>query len=477
MLLTRAFILQAIITLTLISAISFGQQQPRYADGEVVLLVKEPSIRMESRLAELGLQVMARDRISGSYRIAVPSGEESSWISELSQLGGVRAVELNALGSAASSFPPNDTHYPLQWHLDNTGQVPGTPGADINIAPAWAATCGSSTIGIAVIDSGIDSDHPEFAGRIDPNGFDYVNNDSDPEAVDPHGTWIASCMAANGDNAFGISGVDRQCRILPLQVLDSAGNGNSFNLSQALIFAASQPDIHIICMALQGFPPTAALLNALSFASQSGKILISSTSNFGSGSADTSYPGASPLTISIGFTDASDQLHPTSGTGTRVDFVAPGVDIVVARHNSMADLFTVGVGSSFATAMVSGIVGLIFAKFEAQGQALPTQDEVYALLQLGAEDQVGSALLDPPGYDSNFGHGRINAGAIFERALILDDCSSGNIDVGPNGPRDIFKINGKSRTGLLRRVVVGINQALTFEVDVPSSKFAKGTPS
>ncbi len=460
----------ALISLWL-SVLSIGQGESRLAPGELIL-GPSPESRadsMDAQLQQLGLRVVKRDAITGVYRLAVTEGQEQAWIARLRNLDGVAYVERNSIGGVASSFLPDDTYFAQQWHLENTGQVPGTVGADINIRRVWDVTRGSSSIGVAILDTGLDLDHPEFAGRIDPDGQDFVNGDLDPEATHPHGTWVAGCIAANGDNTFGVTGVDHQCRILPLQVIGSTGSGTAFDLAQGLNYAAAQADIQIICMSLQNYLADTVLLNALANASQAGKILVTCASNLGAGAADLTYPAASPLTITVGNTTAFDQLNSTSGTGNAVDFVAPGTSIVTAQHGSQTDSFDVVTGCSFATPLVSGLISLILARCEQLGLPAPNQDAVYEYLRLGAVDQVGIVAVDTPGYDTSFGHGRIDAAATFDNIDLLGDCAAGNIDLAFGGPLDIFRVNGSSGTGTQRHVVVGIQQPFTFELDVPLS--------
>ena len=354
----------------------------------------------------LGMPVLRRGAISGVLRIAVPIGREDSWIQAWSLWPDVSYAERNGVG--IGGWIPDDTHFGAQWHLENTGQFGGKPGADIEVVPAWDTIGGSPSVVIAVLDTGIDSDHPEFAGRIDPDGFDCVNSDDDPEADHPHGTWVSGCIAANADNAFAVAGVDRRCSILPVKVLDRFNRGTIFDLAEGLDYAASQADVRIISMSLIDYPSSNTLKAALRRASDAGKILIACAGNRGLGNANQSYPGASPLTISIGATQPDDARAFFSGTGSALDFVAPGDGVVTVLHGSHADSFSVVSGCSFATPIAAGVVGLLLDLADRLDVRLD-QDAVFALLVAGAEDQVGRPSEDTPGRDNFHGHGRINA--------------------------------------------------------------------
>lgn len=348
------------------------------------------------------LRVLEVDAVSGVLRIAVPVGRENDFCARFAARDDVAYAELNGTGRGGSV--PNDTHFGDQWHLSN----PLVIGADVSAPGAWDITTGSATIVVALLDTGIDTNHPEFAGRIDPNGMDFVNTDADPEADHPHGSWVAGCLAANANNSFGVSGVDWQCRILPVKVLDASNSGTTMDLAQGLNYVATQADVRVVSLSLVDFPRGFTINNALQNVRNAGKIVLACAGNGGLGNADVSYPGASPLTISVGATTFLDQRASFSATGSALDFVAPGEDIVTVRHGSSSNNTQTVDGCSFATPIVTGVVSLLLARAEVLGVTLD-QAAVYALLVAGADDQVGPANEDSPGRDDFYGHGRVNA--------------------------------------------------------------------
>jgi subtilisin family serine protease len=381
--------------------------QLEHVPGEILI---RPAARENAHLAAavtaVGLTVLETDAFSGVMRVAVPEGAEAAWIRSFAARADVVYAERNGLGRGG--LIPDDTYFTVQWHLRNTGQSGGTSGADIDAVPAWDISTGSPSVVIAVLDSGIDSDHPEFAGRIDPDGWDYVNEDSNPEDDHGHGSWVSGSLGANGDNGFAVAGVDWRCMILPIKVLNANNGGTTFDLAQGLYYSAAQADVQVISMSLINYPGNSTLIDALQAARDAGKILIACAGNGGMGDADVSFPGASPLTISIGATTHFDDRAGFSGTGAALDFVAPGANIVTVRYGSHADNFSTVSGCSFATPITAGVTGLLLDRAATLGLDLD-QDGVYDLLLAGAEDQVGDPAEDTPGRDDFFGHGRINA--------------------------------------------------------------------
>jgi thermitase len=187
----------------------------------------------------------------------------------------------------------------------------------------WQIASGSGSIVVAILDSGIDFVHPEFQGRILP-GYDFVNEDDDPQADNSHGVFVAGILGANANDGFGVAGLDHSALLLPIKVLNAQNSGTTMDLAQGLIFAAGA---HVINMSLINYPLSATLLSALQYARNAGSVLVACAGNGGIGNADLSGPGASPLTISVGATDHNDLRASFSGTGMALDVVAPGLSI------------------------------------------------------------------------------------------------------------------------------------------------------
>ncbi len=333
----------------------------------------------------------------GVHRIAVPTDRTASEMAELyRQDPGCEYAEPNHVGRGGD-FVPDDTYFSLQWHLENSFVA----DADIAAVQGWQITRGSSSVVVAILDSGIDTDHPEFQGRLLP-GFDFVNEDADPEDDEAHGTQVAGLLAANADNAFSVAGVDHAAQILPVKVLDADNSGTTFDLAQGLVFAADE-GAHVISMSLIDYPLSSTLNDALQFARDAGSVLVACAGNGGLGDADLSGPGASPLTISVGATQIGDTRAGFSGTGAALDIVAPGDGVATTVFDSHQDNFSLFVGCSAATPLVAGVSTLLLSLDPSL-----THDDVRAVLTSTADDQVGPPQEDTPGRDDFFGHGRLN---------------------------------------------------------------------
>jgi subtilisin family serine protease len=344
----------------------------------------------------------------------------------------VAFVHPNHVGGGG--FVPDDTGWPLLWHHQNIGQSGGVAGADVESPSGWELHRGSAAVTVAVLDTGIDLAHPEFAGRI-LSGWDFVNDDSEPSDDHGHGTWVAGVLAANASNRFGAAGVDHFCSVLPVKVLGSNNLGTTFDLIAGIDYARSS-GADVINLSLVNFPPSAGLDAALSAAKNAGCVLVACAGNGGLGDADVSWPGASPHTISVGATTAQDVRAGFSGSGAALEFVAPGKDVVTVLHGTNLDGTTLFTGCSAATPIVSGIAAIL----RAVDPTIDT-DAVRALLRAGAEDLVGDPAEDVPGWDPYHGFGRVNLRRALEATVGVGAAGHGtssadlSLAVSPNPAR------------------------------------------
>lgn len=385
-------------------SIERGLDGREYVARELLLGI-DPDADRASVLAAIELaggRVLGEVRRVGVLRIEVP-GEAAPEVhaASFAQIPGVRYAERNGIGGPGQVAPPNDTAFAEQWHLKNTAQQGVIHGADIDALEAWEISQGDPAVVLAILDSGLDVTHPDFAGRVIA-GYDFVDEDSDPSTgpgYQSHANSCAGLAAASTDNAFSVAGVDHACRILPVRVITEFGT--TFDLVQGLNYCAERaPDV--VSMSLINYPPQMSLQLAIKAARNAGCILVASAGNGGINDANHSWPGASPNVMSIGATTSNDSRAPYSATGSALDFVAPGHRVITVWYAfDMGGEFS---GTSAAAPIAAGIVCLMKAKDHSL-----THDQAYELLRLGAEDQVSAGTTDTPGRDLYYGWGRLNA--------------------------------------------------------------------
>jgi subtilisin family serine protease len=280
---------------------------------------------------------------------------------------------------------PNDAAFSRLWGLQNTGQLGGTAGADVNAPAAWdLSTGGDMTVG--VVDTGIDYTHPDLTRNMwrnpgelpngvddDHNGFvddiygvDFANDDEDPIDDSSHGTHVAGIIGAEGNNGIGGVGVNWSVHLMALKFLDKNGNGNTANAAEAIDYAV-KAGARVINASWGGPAFSYALFKAIRNAGNQGVLVVAAAGNEGSNSdSEPEYPASYdlPNVISVAATDAGDGLVDFSNYGARtVDLAAPGDDIYSTvpkfANGSGYAYFS---GTSMAAPFVSGAAALYLSR-------------------------------------------------------------------------------------------------------------------
>ncbi len=353
-----------------------------------------------------------------------------------------------------AQLTPDDEDYSLQWHYEQ-----------INLPDAWDTTTGSDEIIVAVLDTGILSEHPDLAGRLIP-GYDFITDefraqdgdgiDDDPEDAgdDPenqsssfHGTHVAGTIGAATNNGIGVAGVTWQTRIMPVRVL-GAGGGTSSEVSQGIRFAAGLTNdsgtvpnerAHVINMSLGGGGTSPIEQEAVTDARNAGTIVIAAAGN--DSSSDMYSPAGLDGVISVSASTISGTKASYSNYGDKVDVAAPGGEFWDSNGDDNLDavLSTLGndegrflyryyQGTSMASPHMAGVVALMLAV-----NPELTPDDIDMLLA-GTHPDTSTRItrdLGQPGRDDFFGNGLIDAAA----AVIAASEVTGAGEVDPVGSR------------------------------------------
>jgi subtilisin family serine protease len=220
---------------------------------------------------------------------------------------------------------------------------------------AWQQTQGAG-VRVAIIDTGIDSSHPDLVGQVD-GGYSAITKSEAADAYQDdngHGTHVAGTVAALRDNR-GVVGVAPMARLYGVKVLDADGSGNLSDVIDGIVWAASN-DMQVANMSLGAPFGSDTMLRALRFAKGRGLIIVAAAGNSG---GSVGYPGAYPETIAVSASDSNDALAGFSSRGPEVDFIAPGVDIVSTK---MGGGFVSYSGTSMAAPHVAGIAAMAVAQ-------------------------------------------------------------------------------------------------------------------
>ncbi|CAN5383753.1 hypothetical protein BH10PLA2_BH10PLA2_02320 [soil metagenome] len=301
---------------------------------------------------------------------------------------------------------PNDPYYTqVQWALNNTGQNGGTIGADINAQAAWNVTSGSRSVIVATLDSGIDYSHPDIAANVwtntgdstangvdndgdgfidDIRGWNFVSNNNNVMDDFAHGTHVAGILGAVGNNGTGVAGVAWNVQIMPVKMLDSAGNGTTANAVLALNYAVAH-GARVVNISWNGGPYSQAFRDALQSAGNRGVLIVCAAGNDNANDdTNTNYPPSYnlPNMIVVAATDSRNNIAGFSNYGSStVGLAAPGVSILSTVPGNSYGYMD---GTSMATPQVAGAAALLLSADPSLSIA-----EIKARL-LGGTDFIGN---------------------------------------------------------------------------------------
>lgn len=354
---------------------------------------------------------------------------------------------------------PNDPSYATNWAL-----------AKVNAPNAWSVATGNGQTVVAVIDTGFGLNHEDLVnqwytnsgetgmtqagdrcwtgtpadksanncdddnnGYIDDwRGWSFVSGDNNPQAGrthstgagTSHGTEVAGIVGATSNNGTGVTALDWNTKIMPLQVLDDDGMGYTSDVTAAVYYAVDN-GADVINMSLGSYANDPAMKIAVDYASAHNVIVVAAAGNCGDGTDPScsgfpvgtiSYPAAYPDAIAVGATTSTDQRASFSSYGPALDVVAPGYNVPSSTawaSTNQTSLYSGGLyGTSFASPMVASLAALIKSIRPSTSIA-----DVAALIEATA---TKTASMSGVIYTTQLGHGVIDANAALTIATILN---------------------------------------------------------
>ncbi|MBX7133526.1 MAG: S8 family peptidase [Fimbriimonadaceae bacterium] len=354
-----------------------------YQPGELLIKYRGVnSLRASSVSALAGARLQSENSSLGVGRVELPpnvSVEQA--IAFYRRQPGVEFVEPNFV--ARSLAVPNDPMMGQQYGLTK-----------MNCAAAWDLTTGDPGVVIAIVDTGIQLNHPDLAAKIVP-GYDFVNNDTSADDDQGHGTHCAGISAAITNNGVGIAGVGYNCKLMPVKVLDASGSGSYSDVADGITWAVDN-GAKVVSLSLGGPSVSAALETAVNYAWSHGVVVVAAAGN--DNVSDPMYPGWYANAIAVGSTDQNDQKSSFSNYGNWVDVAAPGTAIYSTYPGSSYQTMS---GTSMATPGVAGLAGLLWSRMGSSGTNALVRSKIESTC-----DPVGSWVVN----------GRVNAGTAVANA-------------------------------------------------------------
>ncbi|MEV8440689.1 type VII secretion-associated serine protease mycosin [Actinosynnema sp. NPDC051121] len=232
----------------------------------------------------------------------------------------------------------------------------------LDLKHAWAHSTGAG-VTVAVVDSGVDADHPQLRGKVLP-GRDFFLPGGRPGDFDcvSHGTAVASIIAASPEPGVGFRGIAPDARILPVRVTDrefsDSGDATPINpdsVADGIRYAADQ-GAKVVNLSLSGYGDFPAVRDAVAYAQAKDVLLVAAVGNRADLGQVASYPASYDGVLGVGSIDITGARSSDSQIGPYVDLVAPGQDVLAAASAGGHDYWK---GTSFATPVVAGTAALV----------------------------------------------------------------------------------------------------------------------
>ena len=407
-------------------------------------------------LDERGLHARRPVGRTGYLEVSVPPARLEATRRVLAADRRVAAVQYNHVYRALST--PNDPRFPEQIGLQR-----------VRAPAAWdeqtAAGPGAGQV-IAVVDTGVDLDHPDLLGQLLLTGRDFVD-DSDGDGVDDspangdpiaddehgHGTLVAGIAAAKANNLEGIAGVADAAKVLPVRVLNKYAFGTEADIVEGIEFATDE-GADVINLSLGSFSDSLLMRTAVQDAIDAGAVVVAATGN--SGAPIPTYPAAYPDVLAVGAIDDADGVTWFSEFGDWVDLVAPGVNVLSTK---MGGGYLALSGTSFSAPFAAGAAAMV----KAQDTSMSAAD-VVARLRSSAQD------VSHPGPDPYYGAG------ILDVLAAVTDADDTRAPV-PIAAGDAHEASEPTLLTLSSQGTVSLNTATispegdvdTFAFDVPAA--------
>jgi subtilisin family serine protease len=370
-----------------------------FAPGEAIVRFEPgapPAIRRDARddanvafADTVGLPHAQLVSLDGSVKAAVRRLESQP---------GVAYAQPNYRYEASAVLPPDDTFFNALWGLSD----PALPDPGVGVLDAWEHNRGGGQV-IAVLDTGVDLSHPDLVGNLwtnpspgidgDVHGYDFVDEDDNPDDYNFHGTHVAGTAAASAGNNLGIAGVAPEAELMAVRVLDGDGSGFTDEIADGIVYAAEN-GADVINMSLGGLAGEGdeAMSEAIAEAETAGTVVVVAAGNEG---ADNDTEPHTPCALPNPNLICVAALERNTGTlagfsnygASTVDIAAPGTSILSARTDYGAPLLSEGFESGLAdwdTATLNGGVPWGLSESAASGEKSATDSP---------EGDYGNALI------------------------------------------------------------------------------------
>jgi len=385
---------------------------PDIAEGEVPegdLLVK---FRPDAPASEIARLHAAANAVFvsdvpgiGVKRLKVPSGQAQEAADNYSRSSAVEFAEVD--GSVQTQLSPNDPYYAGVYPTTRFGNIAQWAPQAVSAPAAWDITQGDPAIIIAIVDTGVDTAHPDLQAKM-VSGTSFLGSGKDQFG---HGTHVAGIAAASTNNGTGVAGICPRCSIMPVRVLDANGSGSISDVAAGIVYAANN-GARVINLSLGGPSTSQTLRTALDYAVAHNALPVAAMGN--AYTPQALEPAYWYSALSVGAVDQSGTKADFSNYGAKTDVVAPGVAVLstmptypVTLSRTYKQNYDALSGTSMATPVVSGVAGLVLSRNPAL-----TAGQVKGIIEATAGDGKS--------FNTTTGFGLVNAAKAVAAAAQAD---------------------------------------------------------
>jgi len=424
----------AIVAFAIFEAAAFAQPRP-HVPSRLLVGFRQGVPDSQVDAVVQGLQGRGHERIPGTnvQTVSLPvNANENASANSFKNRPEVEFVEFDEI-VPVSSVTPNDPGY-AAWQSPYLSQI--------SAPAAWSSTTGSSSVAIAIIDTGVDGTHPDLASKM-VAGWNIYSNNSDTSDVYGHGTMVAGTAAAATNNGLGMAGVCWQCLIMPVRISDTNGTATYSAMASGISWAASH-GARVANLSYEASTSSTVTQAAQAFMNAGGVVTIAA----GNEGTFISTPD-NPSALTVGGINTANTLYSWSNYGNIIDLVAPGSVYTTLRGGG----YGLASGTSLAAPIVAGVAALMFS---ANPSLMPAS--VMSMLEQSATD------LGTPGWDTTFGWGDVNAYGAVTLALTGAPAGGSGPSVSITTPAANSTVSGMVSTTASATDASGIS-SVTFLVD------------
>lgn len=436
---------------------------PVYIEDESqlrVVVTREITVRFKPKttaaqrtrvLKDLDLTIKEANEFNKNQFIVVPAGDidESETIRTANRLSEQPQVEYAAPNFVSESRKlaiPNDPQLRAQWHLNNSGANDGLEGEDVRAFEAWNITPGGKrNIVIAIVDDGVDLEHPDLQANIwvnpkatapDRNGRNFFDDDFNPrpryfarpfdetDLNDIHGTPCAGVAAAVGNNKTGVTGIAYRCQILAVKVFGGEGLAPNDRIADAIRYSGQKADVISNSWAVPRNPDVESAIDDVVKTGRGGKGALVFCATGNEYKQAIGFPASHPSALAVGASNDQGKRSEYSNRGQGTQFVAPSsdhdrdrqgittTDVSIKNRGYAKGAYCSDFGgTSSSTPLAAGIGALVLSVNPSL-----TWKQARSILR-GTADKIDSeGKTYKKGYSIHYGFGRLNAFKAVERA-------------------------------------------------------------